>query len=300
MDVSILIVNYNTSKLIVKCINSIIFHTAGIEYEIIVVDNASSESDIKQLSSLDNIKLIRSKFNLGFGKANNLGVKSACGKYLLFLNPDTYFLNNAAYYFFSFMEQKNNIKIGTIGAKLLTPSEEFTHSFGPFPSKKKELAIAINSILKKIKCYITKDSELEILKSLADFYVDYVTGADLFMQKCLFDSLDGFDEDFFMYYEETDLQYRLAKIGYRSKIIEGAKIVHLEGLSYGSKLNIGRLYQLEISKILYMKKHSKKINYIFFRMLYFIIRFFPILFNRFSLKEKIKFYKLLCTYQIFH
>ena len=98
MDVSIIYVNYNSSNLIINSINSVIELTNGVSYEIIIVDNNShteEKNKLKNYCNNNNITLIESNKNLGFGKANNLGSKYAKGEYLFFLNPDTYLINNA-------------------------------------------------------------------------------------------------------------------------------------------------------------------------------------------------------------
>ena len=130
MDVSIIIVNYNTKDLIKTCIDSIYGQTDQIKFEIIVVDNASKDGSQQMIKNeFPNVILIESPENMGFGKANNFGAKHASGKYLLFLNSDTILLNNAVRYFFDFSEQNNANKIGALGSILLDIDNNPTHSF---------------------------------------------------------------------------------------------------------------------------------------------------------------------------
>ena len=139
MDVSIIIVNYNTEKLVIDCINSIINKTTNINYEIIVVDNNSDNGSFNKIidtfpiSSYINtncldIKFIRNEQNIGFGLANNEGFKQAKGEYLFCLNPDTIIVNNAIKILYDFME--NNTECGACGGNLYDLNMKYVHSFG--------------------------------------------------------------------------------------------------------------------------------------------------------------------------
>ena len=121
MDVSIIIVNYNTADLIVDCIESINRYTKDISFEIIVVDNNSSDKSCSVLEEkFNNIILIKSKDNLGFGRANNLGALTAKGKYLLLLNSDILLIDNSIKKFFDFMEEQPN-EVAACGGNLYYP-----------------------------------------------------------------------------------------------------------------------------------------------------------------------------------
>ena len=106
-DVSIIIVNYNTHKLLRNCLISIIENTKRCSYEIIVVDNASTDNSREIATEFKSVKWIQSEVNLGFGKANNIGSLEASGKYLFFLNSDTILLNDAISIFYDFFEENN-------------------------------------------------------------------------------------------------------------------------------------------------------------------------------------------------
>ena len=129
MDVSIIIVNYNTYDLTLDCINSIKEKTNNIKYEIIVVDNNSPNRIIENLK-LENVRLVLNSKNGGFGYANNIGNKYAKGKYLFFLNSDTILMNNAIFELFEFMEKKSNV--GICGGNLYTLEHKPTISFERF------------------------------------------------------------------------------------------------------------------------------------------------------------------------
>lgn len=113
MDVSVIIVNYNTKDLILNCIQSIYEKTKDLTFEIIVSDNDSKDDSIKQISSqFPEVKIIENKKNLGFGMANNEGFKIAQGKYVFCLNPDTILINNAIKFLYDFMEHNEECAAG--------------------------------------------------------------------------------------------------------------------------------------------------------------------------------------------
>lgn len=228
MDVSIIIVNYNTCDLLKQCIQSIISNTREVVYEIIVIDNDSHDESCQMLKNdFPTVKLIRSDINLGFGKANNLGIKQASGKYLFFLNSDTILCNNAIKNFFEFSISYTD-KLGAVGTILKDNNGNNIHSYGKF--------ITIKSELKNV---LTKYSKIFGVKNNTDYLyppaikeskeVDYITGADLFIPYKVYQELEGFDPMFFMYCEEVDWQYRMAINGYKRLIISEPEIIHLEG-----------------------------------------------------------------------
>lgn len=272
MDVSIIIVNYNTKKLIADCIKSIYEHTKDINFEVIVSDNGSKDGSIEMLKAdFPQVILIENNANLGFGTANNRGLKIAKGKYVFYLNSDTLLLNNAIKIFFDYFEtngEKENI--GALGTNLLDRNGNITHSYGNFPrinNIKSYNSLLMHNIYGFFKLYIlNKFFKREIpLIQKAKVYekyigeVEYITGADLFVKN---NSDASFDENYFLYCEETDLQYRLLLKNKKRIIIDTPKILHLEGGSQKSKLDIIRnntsfgTINYTISQIYFLKKYS--------------------------------------------
>lgn len=289
MDVSIIIVNYNTKQLTVACIDSIYKHTENLIFEIIVVDNASRKDDkIEDIQTLfPSVKLINSNTNLGFGKANNLGAEHACGTYILLLNSDTLLLNNAIYILYSFFEAtKNKIKLGGVGAFLLNEQRELTHSFGNFP-KPSQLLL---SVLRK---YIQRKEPKDLINinSLDFFEVEYITGACLLLEKNTFKKLGEFNPKYFMYFEETDLQKRMNAAGFSQWILTEPQIIHLEGKSF--KVSNQRRMMFDNSKFIYIKTHHPHYQYIIFRILYFVARLPSIFDTKYTWKERTMYWKLL-------
>lgn len=277
MDVSIIIVNYNTKQLLINCIDSIYNFTKEVDYEIIVSDNGSTDGSVEILkSSYHDIILIENNKNLGFGAANNKGLAVAKGKYIFYLNSDTVLLNNAIKYFFDYFENfgiKENI--GALGCNLLDENLNLTHSGSHFPSNNfiiKNLFADYKQVVKRTIFFFVKDSfsftKESKSKLKSSFYIgniDYITGADLF----LLNNKDAFyDENFFLYFEDTDINKRLDLQGKKRLLIDGPKIQHLEHKS--NKIQSKLLYYASFSKIhftlssiKYMRKYSNNIFLIF-------------------------------------
>ncbi len=227
VDVSIIIVNFNTCKLVRNCIQSIREKTADITYEIIVVDNDSRVDDSKVLLPLESVTFIQAKENVGFGRANNLGASVAHGLFILFLNPDTLLLNNAIFEMVSFLKKENNV--GACGGNLFDASGEPTHSFSRlYPSITKDIDFALKRGISKL----LYGRNHEFNYTSRPLQVAYVTGADLMIPRYVWDAVGGFSEDFFMYYEETELEKRIRNTGYRIYSQPSACIMHLEGRSF--------------------------------------------------------------------
>ena len=239
VDVSIIIVNYGSSQLVIDCVDSIQKKVHGLNYEIIVVDNGSEDDSVKQFNNKLNgkIRLIESPQNLGFGKANNLGAKYAEGEYLFLLNPDTLLINNAVRILHSFLQ--NNQKTGIAGGNLYTQQMDGAPSYSlRFDSLRDEwLRSTWTSILsEKVRDKIQFSVPVFSKSSMSHVFngsgkcrkVAYIFGADMMLSKKLFDSVGGFDPDFFMYGEEEELTRRITKIGYDIVNVPAAKIIHLE------------------------------------------------------------------------
>lgn len=259
IDVSIVIVNYNTEQLILNCIDSILKETKGLSFEIIVVDNASPTPPMKLRKMSSVVQYIQSTVNLGFGRGNNLGAKSAKGKYIFCLNPDTVLINNAIGIFFHYMEEFP--KTGVCGGNLFYADLSPAHSFEILPD-------SITSEIYKLFGVFKKWKGASFNFGNKPQSVAYIVGADLFIRTDIFKKLGGFDEGFFMYFEETYLCYEVKKMGYDIVNIPQAKIVHLEGKSPIFLKEKERIFQ--ISRKLYFTKRYNFVYYMFCNLIYCI------------------------------
>ena len=297
MDVSIIIVNYNTLDILKNCLNSIFEQTVEVKYEIIVVDNASTDGSQQMIKeNFPQITLIENKLNLGFGSANNLGAKIAKGKYLLLLNSDCLLIENTIKVFYDFMEM-NNIdgSIGVIGAMLYDKMMKPNNSYHKFPIIGTSLKVIIISFYNKLflqSIALPKTSNYNQSKYSNE--VDFISGADLFISKKIFDELNGFDEQFFLFFEETDLQKRMAKKGLKRIILRNQKIIHLEGHSSKTSTPSVKLFLIyRDSMYKYFRKNASFISYNFFYYLTIPLVIVPLLSKKYSGKEKKRYLKKL-------
>lgn len=250
MDVSIIIINYNTREMTSECIDSIIDYTSGVKYEIILVDNASNDGSKEFFYGDKRVKYVYSEINRGFGAGNNIGVKHASGKYVFLLNSDTLLKNNAIKLLFDFSESLRRSCV--CGGWLVDKSGDSAASAIPFPR------MNIKEFL------INKISKTKYIEHMGDIEVDSVCGADMFMPKAVYEQIGGFDEKIFMSGEETELQYRLKQIGIKRYIIAGPEIVHYGGAS-SKNSSIPHFY----SHFYFLKKHMTRYNYYLARVYYF-------------------------------
>ena len=288
MDVSIILVNYKTKDLTKNAINSVIEKTNGIEYEIFVVDNNSMDGSIEAIEyEFPNINIVKNSVNAGFGTANNIAIKQAKGKYVLCLNTDTLLINNAIKIMFDFMEKEENKNVGVCGGYLTDGDGYPCYCGGHFPTL---MEIIFKCGFKNIfpnlymRKYIggLKSDQLCKLEN-----IDYVTGADFFVRKSVLDNVGLFDENIFMYFEETELCKRLKDAGYKIKIEKNAKIQHLEGKSNNDILKLKKM--MKKSEFYYFKKHHP-FQFPIVKMLYLFMN----LFDWLILKQEYR--KEMCMY----
>lgn len=294
VDVSVIIVNYNTKKLTLECVDSVFKNTNGLIFEVIVVDNNSIDGSKELLELDDRIIFVGLSENIGFGRANNKGLSIAKGKYVFFLNSDTVLVNNAVKLFYDKMEICDN-RICCLGTLLFNKQMQHMHSYGKFPTKRFELIwqTFIGTILRSFG-HETSYYDSKIWVKGNFFKVEYITGADLFVRRSVIDDYGGFDEDFFMYYEETEMEYRFTSHGRFCYIYDAPHIIHLEGASMAKEKSLRKRSLALPSCFLYHKKTSSYISYILFRII-FIIFSIPILFApKYSMIDKWSYIKQTC------
>ena len=231
MQLSVIIVNYNVKYFLEQCLSSVVKATHGIQTEIFVVDNNSSDgSKAFFKDKFTEIKFIWNNENLGFAKANNIAVNQAAGKYILFLNPDTIIAEDTFEKCISFFESHPDA--GALGIKMLDGSGKFLkESKRSFPSpitslyKLTGLARLFPDSKKFSKYYL---GDLDKNKTNE---VDVLAGAFMMVPKKIIDHIGSFDENFFMYGEDIDLSYRIQKGGYKNYYFSETTIIHFKGES---------------------------------------------------------------------
>jgi len=283
MDVSIIIVNYNTKALTNECINSIIEQTKQITFEIILVDNNSIDGSIDFFSNDSRIKFIQAGSNLGFGKANNLGLKYAIGKYIFFLNSDTYLTSNSIKKLFDFAEKHIELNIGELGVLLLDKNGNYNVPFSVLPSLN-----IFRNVMRHLK--LTNDNSdivINNIKRIGYAEVGFVCGADVFVPRIVLDKIGGaFDSNFFMFCEEIDMAKRMEISGYKRIIINDTGIIHYGASSFDmSKMTFRRYQMMTESVILYHKKYDSWFTYKLFIIYRLILAYRDMLKLSFSYKE---------------
>jgi GT2 family glycosyltransferase len=288
MEVSVIIVNYNTSKLLINCLKTIYQHTNDITFEIIIVDNNSPDRSIEKITSqFPEVKLLLHSDNAGFGIANNLGADIAQGEYLFFLNPDTLLLNNSIKFFCDFYKNyEDQLAIGALGSILLDEKENINASYS------ESYITFSDEIIYSIQSNFSAPTRKEEFLNEDYKKVAWVSGADLFIKKDKFQS-NKFDENIFMYYEEVDLQKRLNNIGLYNYIIKDPRIIHLEGGSFNGKMSVNKKKIIDTSKFYFYKKHTaSRMNFFINKQLFKALSWIKIL-KDYGMREASSYIKFL-------
>ncbi|MGB9681255.1 MAG: glycosyltransferase family 2 protein [Minisyncoccia bacterium] len=271
---SVIIVNYNSSNYLKSCLNSIAKKFQNINYEVIVIDNASEKEKI--LSSLSQeynfLKIIRNQKNFGFAKANNQGIKIAKGKYIFLLNPDTVILNTGINELINFLEE--NPKIGIIGPKILNSDLSFqyqckrgwptfwnaftylTKLYKLFPKNKKWQKIFGGYFL------LEKDQN-QIQK------VDQVSGAAMIVRKEVFDKIGYLNEDYFLYWEDSDFCFRAQLAGFEIYYHPFLEIIHYGGKGGTQRQPFRNLWYFHRGLYIFYRKYLAKRKLFLVNWLYY-------------------------------
>lgn len=255
MDLSIIIVNYNTKDLLKKCLRSVFESKTQFQFEVFVSDNGSSDSSLEMIKrEFPQVQLIENKKNLGFSKANNVALMQAQGQFLLLLNSDTEVAPDALDLSVKYMDSHQ--QVGVMGGKVLLPDGTLDKACRRrFPNPK-------NAFLRLFGFKKFSDYNLEgSLDQEAE--VDSVMGAYLMVRKSIADQIGFLDEVFFMYGEDLDWCWRVKKAGYKVVYYPRAQIVHFK---YGSAQTVPfRTIRLahQAMWIFYRKHYAKKYNFIF-------------------------------------
>lgn len=233
-SVTAIIVNYKSASLAWRCINAL-RKQVGITLDIIVVDNDSGPEDVSLLEKIENIFLIHNNTNLGFSKANNIGGQQAKTEFLLFINPDAEFQGTQDILQLCLWLERHP-HAGLVGPQIIEPGKlrqtlpkrhypeeenlRFTHGMSALPGE-----------------------------------IAWLLGACLLMRKSLFDSLGGFDPDYFLYGEDTDLCLRVRQVGFSIGYCPDARIVHIGGASSATLPSFEKYLRKKRGVLLFCQKH---------------------------------------------
>jgi GT2 family glycosyltransferase len=248
IDLSIIIVSWNTKEYLLPCLESILKKDDGVSQEVIVVDNGSqdgSEEGVKKKFPF--IHLIENKKNLGFAKAANQGLEKASGRYILLLNPDTQVTRRAIEQLVSFME--SHPKVGVAGGQLINSDGSRQNSIANFPSLATELFN--KSLLRWLFPERFPGKERDYREPIE---VDSVIGACMVVRRDAIDQIGLLDEDYFLFLEETDWCYRMKREGWKIYHVPQAEIIHFQGKSAEKETARAKIEYYR-SRYLFFKKH---------------------------------------------
>jgi len=252
MRLSIVTVNTNEWHVLEKCLTSVFDETRNIEFETIVVDNASNDGsrDLIRLK-FPQVKVISTASNLGFAAANNCGIRRARGKYVLLLNPDTEIHGGAINRCLEYMDQRTSV--GLLGCKLILPGGKIQESVRSFPT-------VWNVFCESTFLYLLFPKNEWIAKYHMTFFdyesnrvVDWVCGAFLLIRREVIEKIGLLDEQFYMYTEEVDYCYRAKRAGYLTCFFPTASVYHFWGGMNAANLRV--ILWTSGSQILFFKKH---------------------------------------------
>lgn len=272
MDLSVIIVNYNTKKLLDGCISSIYKFTNGVKFEVICVDNSSHDGSQELVKKkYPQVKLILNNVNLGFTRANNQGMKIARGKYILLLNSDTYLIENSLK---KLVDRANTLnsrgltpigvkpqkgQVGALGPQLLNQDKSIQQSAGFFPH------------LAQVFLWMTFIDDLPGGQYLNPYHVDHdsfyqrdkqvdwVTAAAILVPKSVIKKASMLDEKIFMYGEEVEWCYRIKKAGYRVYFSPFTKIIHI-GKGSSNQISTNAIIGEYKSIIYFYKKYKRSVS----------------------------------------
>lgn len=253
-DASIILVSYNSSKMILENLESL----SKLPYEVIVVDNASSDNTVEKIRDrFPDVNVIASDKNLGYGAGNNLGAKAAKGKYLILLNVDAFITQEAIREAIEVL--KRLPQVGLVGGKLRGPQGEWQPSARRYPTFKRRLFQRYGLADKWPKSPLFGDVDMTWANPDVPQYADWVPTAFAAIPKALYEKLGGFDERIFLYYEDLELCRRVNEAGYKVLYWPLIRVTHIGG---GASLS-DKLQAYEIaSAIHYHKTHGGLFGYL--------------------------------------
>jgi GT2 family glycosyltransferase len=258
LDLSIIIVNWNTEKLIYQCLSSIYNTVRNISFEIFVVDNNSSDNSTVVISeNFKDVKLIANKTNNGFAKANNQAIKHAKGRCILLLNPDTIVMEKSIEEMVRYLD--NNDGVGIVSCRLLNGDYTLQESCRRLPNIRvySMILLKLHHLFPNsgaLRNYFMKDMDYEVEND-----VEQVMGAVLMYKRDILKQDPSYlDEDYWIWFEEVDFCRRALDLGYKIRYIPYVSIVHYKAQSFNQVLRLRQQRNFIKSLKTYFKKNGRK------------------------------------------
>jgi hypothetical protein len=269
MQLSICILTYNQPDLLPRCVASCLteIEREGITSEIMVIDNASTDHNPQQVAKLSPlISVVRNQENLGFSKANNIGIRMSRGRYVLILNDDTEFCSGALGLLVRALDA--DPRVGAVGPKLLNPDGSLqsgsTHMRFPHLRGTVLALLRLDSVLEKLPA--TRDLLTHSCDENTDSDAEHLTAACLLARREALDAVGLFDEGFYFYFEDVDLCYRLKKAGWQLVYFPDAQVTHYGSASFKKLLRSRQNAMCLAGLIRYFRKHSSPGRFLLFRL----------------------------------
>lgn len=270
---TISIVNYNAGEYLIECLSSLEKVKNEVNFEVFVVDNASSDGSNKEAEKkFPEFNFINNDRNLGFGKAHNIVLRKANTKYILTLNPDSILEPGVLSHMIDFMDKNTNVGASSCRVEKADGSLDIASHRG-FPTP---LASFLYFFLKNDKLYHLTDRDMSKTHE-----VDSLVGAFMMLRKEVLEKIGYFDEDYFLYGEDIDLCYRIKEKGYKVMYVPAVKITHIKGISSGIKehskssskannqtKNLALNYFYQTMSVFYKKHYAKKYPFFFNWLVY--------------------------------
>jgi GT2 family glycosyltransferase len=267
VDMSIVLVCWNNKDYLDPCLKSL--YDAGLEnsFDVIVVDNGSTDGSQEMLrEKYPDVKIIQNDHNVGLGKASNQGIEATTGEFILLLNNDTIVNKHALDSLANFMREHPDA--GAVGGKLLNPDGSFQSGYGDFSTLWEEFLIAIRlGELSKPGYPLHGDSDTVC-------EVGWMSSANLLVRRKTLDDIGMLDESYFIYGDETDLQYRMHQAGWKVYYIPDATTIHYGGRSMNRWKRRRMVYR---GKMLFYKKNYGAFRTTILRVMLFVLSFFKLL-----------------------
>ena len=258
IDVSVIIVNWNAGKYLKETIETLFKFNKDISYEIIIIDNSSEKDEesylyLDEIVKYDNVTVVRSNENLGFAKANNLGMTLAKGRNFFILNPDVIFVDNCLKVLSDYLD--SNSDVGMTGPKVLSQDGTFQGSCmrgNPYPAATLYHLIGLAKAFPKnpkFNGYALNHLNKDVINE-----VGALSGCSIMVKRELYEKIGGIDERYFMYQEENDWGIECRKAGYKVIYNPNTTIIHYQGITT-SKVKIKSIWIFTQSMMKFFKKH---------------------------------------------
>jgi GT2 family glycosyltransferase len=271
MELSIIIVNWNSAEYLRRCLSSLYGQAGDVEFEVIVVDNASYDGSANIVKNeFPQTKFVQSNQNLGFSGANNLGCQHSSGQNLLFLNPDTEVLGPAIGTMLSCL--KSIPDAGAVGCKHLSPDGSVqVNCIQRFPTIANQV---LDTDFLKIRFPNSSLWGVKLLFSESErpSPVEVISGACIMVKRTVFERMGGFSTDYFMYAEDLDLCYRIMKDRFKSYYVGNASIIHYGGVSSdkAQENHFNAVVKRE-SMRMFLRKHKGKVAAVSYRIITLLV-----------------------------